>query len=81
MPRKSNAAVVSIGIDPGKNTLHLIGLMPEEKSCCARKLARSKIVSRLANVPPCLIGIEVGKMAQLALGADLRMRQNARGYP
>jgi hypothetical protein len=26
MPRKTNAAVVTIGIDPGKNTLHLIGL-------------------------------------------------------
>ena len=26
MPRKSNTAVVTIGIDPGKNTLHLVGL-------------------------------------------------------
>jgi hypothetical protein len=24
------------------------------------KVARTKIVSRLANVPPCLIGIEAG---------------------
>ena len=26
MSRKSNATAVTIGIDPGKNTLHLIGL-------------------------------------------------------
>ena len=26
MPHKSNTAVVTIGIDPGKNTLHLVGL-------------------------------------------------------
>jgi hypothetical protein len=60
MPRKSNAAVVSIGIDPGKNTLHLIGLDARGEIVLREKVARSKIVSRLANVPPCLIGIEVG---------------------
>jgi hypothetical protein len=26
MPRKFDTAVVTIGIDPGKNTLHLVGL-------------------------------------------------------
>jgi transposase len=54
MPRNSNTAVVTIGIDPGKNTLHLVGLLLREK------VARARIVSRLANVPPCLIGIEAG---------------------
>ena len=60
MPRKSNAAVVSIGIDPGKNTLHLIGLDARGEIVLREKVARSKIVSRLANVPPCLIRIEAG---------------------
>jgi hypothetical protein len=26
MPRRTNDAAATIGIDPGKNTLHLIGL-------------------------------------------------------
>jgi transposase len=67
---KSNTAVVTIGIDPGKNTLHLIGLDARGGIVLREKVARAKIVSRLANVPPCLIG-----------RADRRMRLNARGYP
>ena len=34
---KSSAALVTIGIDPGKNTLHLVASMHEEGSCCARR--------------------------------------------
>jgi hypothetical protein len=37
MPRKSNTAVVTIGIDPGKNTLHLVGLDARGGMCCARR--------------------------------------------
>ena len=53
-------AVATIGIDMGKNMLHMIGrnslgaIVLREKVPCAR------ITSRLANLPPCLIGIEVG---------------------
>ena len=57
---KSNTAVVTIGIDPGKNTLHLVGLDALGEIVLREKVARAKIVSRLANVPPCLIGIEAG---------------------
>jgi hypothetical protein len=57
MSPKTNTAAVTIGIDPGKNTLHLIGLDARGQSCCAR---RDRIVARLVNVPPCLIGIEAG---------------------
>ena len=60
MPRKSNTAVVTIGIDPGKNTLHLVGLDARGEIVLREKVARAKIVSRLANVPPYLIGIEAG---------------------
>ena len=61
MPRKSNTAVVTIGIDPGKNTLHLVGLDARGGIVLRAKVARARIVCRLANVPPCLIGIEAGK--------------------
>ena len=38
MSRKTNAsAAVTIGIDPGKNTFHLIGLDARGGSCCGRR--------------------------------------------
>jgi hypothetical protein len=52
MPRKFDTAVVTIGIDPGKNTLHLVGLDARGEIVLREKVARTKIVSRLANVPP-----------------------------
>jgi transposase len=78
MPRKSNTAVVTIGIDPGKNTLHLVGLDARGGVVLREKVARARIVSWLANVPPCLIGIEAGMGTHyvtrelLALGHDVR---------
>src|SRR6516162_5291931 len=60
MLRKFDTAVVTIGIDPGKNTLHLVGLDARGEIVLREKVARAKIVSRLANVSPCLIGIEAG---------------------
>src|SRR6516165_10891719 len=60
MVRKFDTAVVTIGIDPGKNTLHLVGLDARGEIVLREKVARTKILSRLANVPPCLIGIEAG---------------------
>jgi transposase len=78
MPRKSSIAVVTIGIDPGKNTLHLVGLDARGGIVLREKVARARIVSRLANVPPCLIGIEAGMGTHyvtrelLVLGHDVR---------
>src|ERR1700756_5068218 len=75
---KSNTAVVTIGIDPGKNTLHLIGLDARGGIVLREKVARARIVSRLAHVPPCLIAIEAGMGTHyvtrelLALGHDVR---------
>jgi transposase len=79
MSCKSNPAVVCIGIDPGKNTLHLVGLDARGAIVLREKVARSKIVSRLANVPPCLIGIEAGMgthyMTRELLALDHDVRQ------
>src|SRR6516225_10161189 len=78
MPRKFNTAIVTIGIDPGKNTLHLVGLDARGGIVLREKVARARIVSQLANVPPCLIGIEAGMGTHyvtrelLALGHDVR---------
>src|SRR5580700_4991672 len=52
--------VTAIGIDMGKNTLHMIGLDPRGAIVLREKVSRGRITSRLANLPPCLIGIEAG---------------------
>jgi transposase len=61
MSHKTSATVVpTIGIDTGKNTLHLIGLDDNGTIVLREKIARGRIAARLANVPRCLIGIEAG---------------------
>jgi transposase len=78
MSRKSNAAIATIGIDPGKNTLHLIGLDARGEIVLRERVARDRIVARLSNVPPCLIGIEAGMGTHyvtrelVAIGHDVR---------
>ena len=64
MSRKTEAGLArTIGIDTGKNTLHLVGLDDKGAVVLREKLARGRIAARLANVPPCLIGIEAGMVA------------------
>jgi hypothetical protein len=61
MPRTTTVhAVTTIGIDMGKNTLHMIGLDSRGAIVLREKVSRGRITSRLANLPCCLIGIEVG---------------------
>jgi len=59
MPSNADTAVArTIGIDTGKNTLHMIGLGGKGAIVLREKVSRTRIATRLANVPPCLIGIE-----------------------
>ena len=61
MPRKTDTAVVStIGIDTGKNALHMVGLDERGAIVLREKVSRLRIAARLVNVQPCLIGIEAG---------------------
>jgi len=46
MPRKVGTAIVTIGIDPGKNILHLVGLDARGEIVLREKVARTKIVSK-----------------------------------
>jgi transposase len=68
----------TIGIDTGKNTLHLVGLDDQGTIVLRERIARSRISIRLANVPQCLISIEAGMgmhyvaRALIALGHDVR---------
>src|SRR3984893_18555037 len=88
MLQKTNAvALRTIGIDTGKNTLHLIGLDQQGTIVLREKLARGRIGRRLANASPCLIGIEAGMAAHyvarelLALGHDVRQVPPAYAKP
>ena len=54
MSHKTAAVVAhTIGIDTGKNTLHLIGLDDQGAIVLREKIARGRIAARLANVPRC----------------------------
>ena len=79
MSHKTAATVAhTIGIDTGKNILHLIGLDDKGAIVLREKIARGRITARLANVPRCLIGIEAGMATHYvarelsALGHDVR---------
>jgi transposase len=56
MPEKAEVAVV--GIDIGKNSFHVIGLNARGAIVLRQKWSRSQVEVRLANMPPCLIGME-----------------------
>jgi transposase len=60
MSRKASAtgAVAVIGIDIGKNVFHLIGLDKRGAIVLRQKLSRGQLDARLANLPPCLVGME-----------------------
>src|ERR1700739_2988216 len=71
--------IATIGIDLGKNTFHLVGLDRRGAILSQLKLSRGQIERRLANVPPCLIGMEacsgshhIGRQLA-ALGHDVRL--------
>jgi transposase len=58
MSRKSlPCGITTIGIDIGKNTFHLIGLDRRGAIALQLKVSRPQLERRLANVPPCLIGM------------------------
>jgi len=88
MSHKTAATVAhTIGIDTGKNTLHLIGLDDKGAIVLREKIARGRIAARFANVPRCLIGIEAGMATHyvarelIALGHDVRQVPPAYAKP
>ncbi len=71
MPRKTIPAnLTTLGIDTGKTTCHMIGLDNGGEIVLREKISRTRICGRLADFPPCLIGIEAG-MATHYVARDL----------
>src|SRR5260370_1770904 len=80
MSQTPNTAIAVIGIDIGKNSFHVVGHDARGAIVLRQKWSRGQVEARLANIPPCLIGMEacVGahhlspKLA--SLGHDARMK-------
>jgi transposase len=58
MSTKSKPTVATMGIDIGKNSFHVVGLDQRGAIVLRQKWSRGQIEARLANLPPCLIGLE-----------------------
>ncbi|NLE00792.1 MAG: IS110 family transposase [Fibrobacter sp.] len=55
---KSNGNVVEMGIDLSKNYFQIHGIDSKRRVVLQKRVVRANIVSFLANIPPCTIGIE-----------------------
>ena len=58
MSSKANSTVATMGIDIGKNSFHIVGLDRRGAIVVRQKWTRGQVEARLANMPPCLIGME-----------------------
>ena len=54
----SGSSLATIGIDIGKNSFHVVGLARSGAIVLRQKWLRGQVEARLANMPPCLIGVE-----------------------
>src|SRR5436853_2901935 len=75
----ATVAVGTMGIDIGKNSFHVVGLDQRGTIVLRQKWSRGQGEARLANLPPCLIGMEACVGAHhlsrklKALGHDARL--------
>ena len=58
MSQKLNSEIAVIGIDIGKNSFHIVGHDQRGAIVLRQKWSRGQVEARLANLPPCLIGME-----------------------
>ena len=88
MSQTPNTAIAVIGIDIGKNSFHVVGHNARGAIVLRQKWSRGQVEARLANIPPCLIGMEacVGahhlsrKLASLGHDARLMPAKYVRPY-
>jgi transposase len=57
MSQTLNTAIAVIGIDIGKNSFHIVGHDKHGAIVLRQKWSRGQVEARLANLPPCLIGM------------------------
>ena len=79
MAETVKSAVAVVGIDIGKNSFHIVGLDRRGAIALQQRWSRGQVEARLANMPPCLIGMEACVGAHhlsrrlQALGHDARL--------
>src|ERR1700720_2877648 len=79
MSQTQNATIAVIGIDIGKNSFHIVGQNQRGAIVLRQKWSRGQVGARLANLPPCRIGMEACVGAHHlsrtleALGHDARL--------
>lgn len=79
MSQKVSVAIAVVGIDIGKNSFHVVGLDQRGAITLRQKWSRGQVERRLANLSPCLIGMEACVGAHhlsrklRALGHDTRL--------
>jgi transposase len=79
MFQKIDTSIAVVGIDIGKNSFHVMGLDSRGTIVLRQKWSRGQVEARLANMPPCVIGMEACVGAHhlsrrlKALGHDARL--------
>jgi transposase len=69
MSNRINSIVTTMGIDIGKNAFHVVGLDQRGAIVLRQRWSRRQVEVRLANMPPCLVGMEA------CVGAHLLSRR------
>ncbi len=76
---KPQSVPAFIGIDLAKNSVHVHGVDPSGRTCVDRKMRPAKLKEYLANLEPCVVGMEAcGRSHQwgrdvLALGHEAKL--------
>jgi transposase len=76
MSQKLSSEIAVIGVDIGKNSFHLVGQDRRGALVLRQKWSRGQVEARLANLPPCLIGMEAWRHCD---ARHDRQRDSARG--
>jgi transposase len=58
MSQRVSTTIAVMGVDIGKNSFHVVGLDQRGAIVLRQRWSRGQVESRLANMPPCLIGME-----------------------
>ena len=59
MSQKLTTVIAVVGIDIGKNSFHVVGHDERGVIVLRQKWSRGQVAAHFANLPPCLVGMEV----------------------
>src|SRR5215472_16089316 len=58
MSQPASTTIAVMGIDVGKNSFHVVALDQRGAIMLRQRWSRGQVETRLANIPPCLVGME-----------------------